>query len=33
MMVLGSVVGNVTNDTYTVMGSMMMMEGAQGMMP
>jgi hypothetical protein len=31
MMVLASVVDNVTNDTYTVMGSMM--DGASGMMP
>ena len=31
VMVLASVVDNVTNDTYTVMGSMM--DGASGMMP
>ncbi len=31
VMVIASVVDNVTNDTYTVMGSMM--DGASGMMP
>ncbi len=33
MLVLGSVVDNTTNDTYTIMGSMMGVAGHGGMMP